>query len=100
VDLLTFEKNDIHWARKSMRYQWGLSEGVIRRRSNSTMTKRKRTNTHLQNTAQKTQLWANRNPSKMGVTSGVPVGQYSGQAKNDKQLSTSITLIIEQHQPH
>ena len=56
VDLLTFEKNDIHWARKSMRYQWGLSEGVIRRRSNSTMTKRKRTNNHLQNPAQKTQL--------------------------------------------
>ena len=34
------------------------------------------------------------------MTSGVHVGQCSGQAKNDKQLSTNITLMIEQHQPH
>ena len=50
------------------------SEVVNRRRTDNTMTKRKRTNNDLQSITLKTKNRATRNPLKLGVNSCVPEG--------------------------
>jgi len=58
--------------KKSLKIPKGISESVNRRTDN-TMTKRKRTNNHIQNTTQKTTDGVTRNPLKTGLSAGAPV---------------------------
>ena len=57
---------------KSLKISNGYSEAVNRRRTDNTMVKRKRTNTDLQNTTQKTEDRSTRTPLKQVVNPGVP----------------------------
>jgi hypothetical protein len=57
--------------RKSLKMLKGSSKSVNRRTDN-TMAKRKRTNSHLHNTTQKTKDPATQTPLKGGVNSNAP----------------------------
>ena len=81
---------------KNLKISKGYSE-TVNRRIGSTMDNRKRTNNDLQNTTEKTKIWATWTPWKLGMNPGTSVNISSSWFSSGIRGATHIKNLVIRH---